>query len=305
MLLREGFFGPEHMAMPLYCRPGREREAYDTVADIDDWNYYVAELIRVPAEMVYASQIRVLRWKAADLFDPSFMPADAPRRLMYKNVDIQLRYSHVEKVDDTTLDMTSATLISSLCEDGVQRPALDLDFPARLWRDGGRFWLWMDPRSPALDYHGPDMLFEADRAMSAMGLHRSSCRPDRMVACDAVGQAAAALGPFWTGSFEGLVATARALNPLAGAQPVPEGGVWYAVEGDAVVVPSTSWFHFYSDHAVSTRDYLLAVHAAAGCGVLNPGFANGMQDRGFTSLRSPGLLKVTCSEPMEADKVPF
>lgn len=301
----EPFFGPEHMAMPLCCVPGREAEAYAVVAEIDDWRYYPAEFLRLPAELINASQMRLLHWKATELLDPSRYDGSQPRRLMYKNVDIPLRYSHVPKVDDTTLDMRQATLISSMVEDGTHRPALDLDFPARLWRCGSSAFLWMDPRSPALDYHGFDMVFEADRAMSALGLHRVAQPPRRMADQSAVGHSAFSLGPLWAGSFEDLVAAAETVTRVSGYSDAPEGGVWYEVEGDALVVPSTSWFHFYSDHLVNPDDYRMAVHVAAACGILNPGFANGMEDRGFTSLRSPGLLKKPAPEPMDVDDIPF
>ncbi len=301
---KEPFFGPEHAAAPLHCIPGREQEAYAVVADVDEWNCYVAELLRLPVEVIGPSQMRIARWKAAELFEPSRLPADAPRRLMYRNVDIPVRYSHIEKVDDTTLDMRRATLISSMREDGSQQPALDLDFPTWLWRDGSRFWLQMYPKSPALDYHGPDMLFEADRALALMGLHRSSGRPDLMVDCAPVGHSAFMLGPVWGGSFEDLIAAARTVTPLSGVSEPPADGVWYEVEGDAVVVPSTSWYHLYTDRTLTTSEYRMAVHVAAGCGVLNPGFANGMEDRGFTSLRSPGLLKKDPG-PLPFDDIPF
>lgn len=291
------------LGSPVFCRSGRSEEAYRLLCEADDWGYHLVELLRSHPDHVILANLRRLRWHAADLFDRSKLPDRSPERIMYTNVDIPLKYSHAAKVENTTMSLRDAVLISSMREDGSHSPALDLDYEAELWRDSsGSLWLRMLPQSPAIEYHGRDIVYEADRAMGAMGLTRCSPPAGLLRPCAPEGHASFMLGPAWEGSFEALVASSRIITPRVMPQPAPLQGVWYEVEGDAHLIPSTSWHHLYIEKRMTEARYWSAVQVAAACGILNPGFANGMGERGFTSLRSPGLVKAPL---MPVDDIPF
>lgn len=298
----ENHEGAPSIPYPVHCRRGREQDLFDALHSADEWAWGWKELLETDIGMIRVSDLVLARHIIAEstgMGDPQ-----GPRRLMYRWVDVPVRYTRIF-VHDVTSTMREAGLISSMLDDGSHKPALDLDYPAELWEDSrGQLWLRAEPESPALDYHGHDMLYEADRAMRAIGLERKEPREHMMRSRRPQGRLMARLGENWDGSYEQLSEIAHNLAESSSLQQVPEGGVWYKVEGEAQLVPSTSWSHLYLDINLTAATYEPALRAIAGCGLLNPGFVNAIEDRRFTSLRRPGMKKPD-KQPLPVDDIPF
>lgn len=297
---------PEHTwRAALWCTPGRIGEALDLLHELDDFSWSVAELLdQVDPDNSRWSVEILWWWQAATLFNPVLARERTARRLLYTQVDLSLGYSDLRPIERACNVVSDTVLVSSCRADGVHQPALDIDYPARLGRIGETAWLWLEPASPALDYHGAGAIDWADAAMAALGLERCS-RPAATHWLDLRphGRAVAGLAAAWQQDFETLLDAAAAVEHSE-LTPVPEGGVWYQVHGNAWLIPSTSWWHLYLDRELPRTRYLAAVDAAAACGLLNPGFANACRDRGYTSLRRPGLHKPPKS-PTAPEDIPF
>lgn len=281
------------MRAPARCVPGRERDAYDLLVELDDYSITVDELMHeIPKyEGPVVSDLRLMSWTARECFAPELLAEITPNRLMITRVDLST-YTDRQLHSVTIGTIADSVLVSSLREDGVQQPALDLDYPAGLYKDqDGGVWLNLQVNSPAVDYHGPEAVDWADRAMAFIGLHRAAGRPTGPLKdLSPYGRVAGALGETWGGTFETLWASALNLEYPQDIAP-QDIGTWYRVSCDAAIVPSTSWWHLYLSTELPTGQYLQAINTLAACGILNPGFANGSLNRGFTSLRRPGLKK--------------
>jgi hypothetical protein len=285
---------PEDLStpMPLWCA-GDPQAAIKLLDRLSEYDYTPADVLNHidPDTCGYSLQT-LWWWETARLFDPARLTGRTPRRLLYTRVDLSAGYNDRRPIERVTNTVSDTVLISSMRTDGSHQPALDLDYPSRLGRtDDGVLRLWLDPRSPALDYHGPDAINWADRALDAIGLTRSP-RPTGTHWNDrsARGHLTAGLAATWQQPFETLLDATATLEDDQ-RNPLPDGGVWYEIAGDAWLIPSTTWWHLYLDTTVTESTYIAAVDAAAAAGLLNPGFANASRERGFTSLRRPGLRK--------------
>jgi hypothetical protein len=288
---------------PLWCR-GDARDAAAFCDVLDQFGLTPHEILDLFDPDASSYSIEVLWWwKAARLFSPDRLTGRQPRRLLYTQVDLSRGYSDTRPIERVTSQTAETILVSSLHTDGTHRSALDLDYPARLGHTDTGTYLWLEPSSPALDYHGKGAIDWADRAMAVLGLHRTG-RPAGTFWEDheAHGRVAFALAGGWNQPFETLLEAAQTVETTRRCQ-IPDGGVWYQVQGDAHLIPSTSWWHLYLDTTVEHDTYLRAIDVCAGAGLLNPGFANGTRDRGFSSLRRPGLLKTPVT-PF-SDDMPF
>jgi hypothetical protein len=290
---------------PLWCR-GDARDAAAFCDVLDQFGLTPHETLDLfdPDASSYSTEV-LWWWKAARLFSPDRLTGRQPRRLLYTQVDLSRGYSDTRPIERVTSQTAETILVSSLHTDGTHRSALDLDYPARLGHTDTGTYLWLEPSSPALDYHGKGAIDWADRAMAALGLHRAA-RPEGgwWEDHEARGRAVAALAATWQQPLEPLLDACTAIEKTR-RTPLPDGGVWYQVHGGAWLIPSTSWWHLYLDTTLESATYLAAVDVAAAAGLLNPGFANGARERGFTSLRRPGLRKPRTVPFDDTDDIPF
>ena len=288
---------------PAFCS-GDAAEAYRLLDGLP-FGLTPHELLEMlgPEESILSNDI-LLWWQAARMFSPHLLEGREPHRLLYTQVDLSRSYSDRRPLERVTQRTADTILVSSMRRDGSHQPALDLDYPARLGEAQGATHLWLDPTSPAIEYHGPDAIDWADRAMAAFGLERCD-RPagDTWNERTHMGHSIASLAAGWLQPIETLLCSAASLDEPRQAA-LPEGGVFYRVHGSAWLVPSTSWWHLYTDTTLDAATYLAAVDAAAAGGLLNPGFANAARDRGFTSLRRPGLNKPPAAVRTD-DDIPF
>lgn len=296
---------------PLWCPPGREAELVHILCELDDYNAItIDELLNIiPGyEGRVTTELRTLSWRARELLEPRKLAGVLPEQILLTQVDLT-SYVGKQLLSISVNTVESCVLVSSLREDGTHIPSLDLDYPAHLYEDeSDTLWLHLTPASPALDYHGQQAVRWADRAFAALGMHRSEQPEGTLYSRETYGQVADALGGKWTGSFSSLWTAVHALEQPQKRTP-EDGGYWYRLEDEALLIPSTSWHHLYLDRPMDSETYLAAVDALAACGILNPGFANGSRDRGFTSLRRPGLRKPPPWRPLEhdgeLDDIPF
>jgi hypothetical protein len=302
--------GASTLRAPAWCPPGRERELIDLLAELDEYNdVTIDELLHTLPHYTgrVETGLRRLSWRARQLLAPTLLEGRTPSMILLTQVDLTT-YTSRQLLSISVDTVDGCVLVSSLREDGSHTPALDLDYPAGLYQDRhGGHWLNLHPASPAIEYHGTCAIDWADRAMAAIGLTRVSGRPPGpLVDLTPYGQVANALGNTWTECFENLWHVTATLETPTRADP-KNTGVWYQVDGQALLVPSTSWWHLYLDRPIDQDTYLRAVDALAACGLLNPGFANGSRDRGFTSLRRPGLKKIPPFrwDPVDPDAIPF
>lgn len=299
---------------PMVCASGREREAYRLLSQLAKYDWTLEELDIAMSFPRVETDVLVAHWQACELFAPRRLAGRTPDRMLLTEVDLSINYAAFPELGLTSSELRDAILVSSRCLDGLHRPALDLDFPVALLEDAaGVQWLWLDPSSSrAVQYHGPQAVVWADRAMAAVGLVRSggpAAGPSGTLSDLApLGRMADGMAHGWCSSFESLWQTLVHLEP-ASRGVRPEGGVWYRVEGRAQLVPSTSWWHLYTDVALETGTYLDVLDALAACGILNSGFALASRVRGFSSLRRPGLRKPphvpVVFEPADLDDIPF
>lgn len=288
---------------PAFCQ-GDAAEAYRYLDSLP-YGHTPHELLDLlDPEVSTLSNDVLLWWQAARIFSPDRLAGREPHRLLYTQVDLSRSYSDRRPIERVTQRTGDTVLVSSMRCDSSHQPALDLDYPARLGDTNGATYLWLDPASPALDYHGPGAIDWADRAMSAFGLDRTG-RPAGSMWDERthMGHSIASLATGWLQPIETLLHSVDSLEePRRTA--LPEGGVWYRVRNSAWLVPSTSWWHLYTDTTLEAATYLAAVDASAAAGLLNPGFANASRDRGFTSLRRPGLHKPS-TDATTFDDIPF
>jgi hypothetical protein len=292
----------------MVCVRGREREAYELLGQLDEFGWTLADLDMAMSFPRVATDAAMAHWRACELFAPERLAGRMAERLLLTDVDLSINYSVFPDIGLSSSDLGAAVLVSSQCVDGSHRPALDLDFPAALFADAaGGQWLWLDPAGHAIDYHGPEAINWADRAMAAVGLVRSSGPQGPLEDLAPLGRTAAQMASGWSGSFETLWQTLEHLEPTVRATR-PDGGVWYQAQGRAQLVPSTSWWHLYTDVTLDAESYLSALDVLAACGILNSGFALASRTRRFSSLRTPGLLKpppLPYPVSMDVDDIPF
>lgn len=276
---------------PLACVSGREREAYELLCRLDEADWTLADLDMAMSFPRIATEAAVAHWRACELFAPSRLEGRTPERLLLTDVDLSINYEVFPDIGLTSAELLAAVLVSSQRVDGTHCPALDLDFPVSLMEDAQKVqWVWMEPSSHATEYHGKEAIDWADRAMAAMGLVRSEGPTGPVADRVPLGRTAARMAAGWAGNIETLWQTLEHLEPKP-PTPHPDGGVWYRVSSHAQLVPSTTWWHLYTDTVLDAETYLSALDALAGCGIVNPGFALASRMRGFSSLRRPGLHK--------------
>lgn len=187
--------------------------------------------------------------------------------------------------------IADAWTVSSRCDDGYHRPALDLDHDVALVTDRQRRWLWV-PFAVTAERR-------QRRALRHLGLDLDQAPPHGPLwdaADPQLAATAAALADTHRGGFETLLSQAAQLAGLRTDRLRPferTGGSLLGVSALAWLLPSTTpgHHHLYVDLPVRWRVYQRGLRAGVDVGLLEVGYVNASVARCATELRRPGRTK--------------
>lgn len=202
-------------------------------------------------------------------------------------------------------EICKSTLVTSLCDDGLHRPAIDVDVPACVTRLDSRLVLWVDMRTTRRRFRRLLETFSTLGLSPAVSLKLS--KRSRVEMFRRASEKTLNFAPPWStcislsgeflGSFDELLNAGKELSEgVTFTSPKSMENPWPIPLVDATEIflaPSSTegHSHLYMEKPLEWLPYVEMLEVMVACSIVEPGYLGASMARSATNLRRPGYFK--------------